>query len=350
MANYASTVLQAARAKQIESYAKRFEGRPENSYLMDMFLKTRTLTIPALDDIRQATTQTTSTLYLTKTAYTVGSAKSCSPSGEQGDSGSVDLTWNTKSVEVITSEKRHHGNEYKMVEALAWELLMAEQALWKDGAASMEVALLAYLEANRTQVNALSSGTTGSQNTWDGVNFNVDVALADIPQFYNNLVDDMALNNYTGKFLEAHNTTWGGYQRNQANQGEANATNTQYQYQNPFDFEGFPSNLITLAAGENSEHYIVPEYGIALLDWNDPVNREGKVSGEKEWSLYESRFFPGVMLDLFTVTACADTSASGGGTQDHTIVYELSFNYAATHQPLSTTNETPIFKYNTLTT
>jgi hypothetical protein len=346
MANYGSTTLQAARAKQTELYAREFEGRPENSFLMDLFMNNRSITIPALQDIREATTQTTSTLYLTKTDYTNTSAKSCSPTGQQGDSGSVDLSWVTNGVEVITSKKRHFGNEYKMQEALAWELLMAEQALWKDGSASMEVALLAYLEANRTQVNALSSVT--GHNTWDGTNFNVDVALTDKSQYYNYLLDEMQLNNYTGNFLEAYNTTWGAGIRDQANQGEANATNTAYQYNVPFNFKGYNSNLITPGTGDGSTHYVIPEGGVAILDWNDPLNREGREIGGKTWGLYESRFFPGVMLDMFIVEACADTSASGGATQDATLVYELSYNYALTKQPLSTANETPIYKYNIL--
>ena len=69
MANYASSVLLAARAKQIELYAHKFEGRAENSFLTDMFLKTRGITIPNLAEIREATTQATTALYLAKTGY-----------------------------------------------------------------------------------------------------------------------------------------------------------------------------------------------------------------------------------------------------------------------------------------
>ncbi len=343
MANYASSVLLAARAKQQEKYANKFIGRPVNSFLMDLFMKDRDITIPNLADIRKATTQTTTILYPTKTAYTVNSAKSCSPTGEQGDSGSVNLTWYTKQVEVITSAKRHQGNEYSMMEALAWELLKAEQALWKDSASSMEAALLAYLEANRSQVNAASSG---GHNTWDGTNYNMDVAYANINQFYNFLMDEMALNNFNGQLLEAYNTGWGASIRNQANQGQQNATNTAFQFINPFDVLGYASNYIVPSTADNSTHYIIPQGGVCLLDWNDPLNREGKVSGDLEWGLYESRFFPGLMLDLFTKTACADTSGSGGGTQDFTHTFELSFNYAIAKQPLA--SGTPIFKYNVL--
>lgn len=346
MANYASSVLLAARLIQQEKYSRKFEGRPVNSYLVDMLMKDRDITIPMLSEIRESTTQTTTILYPTKTAYTVNSAKSCSPTGEQGDSGSVNLTWATKQVEVIISEKRHKGNEIKMAQALAWELLMAEQAIWKDSASSVEAAIYAYLEANRTQVAA----STGTNGTWDATNFNYDYALANINDFYNLLVDDLALNNYSGEMNEAFNTSWGSKIRYQANQGEANATNLAYQYNMPVNFMGYASNYIANASGDGSTHYIIPQGGVAILDWNDPLNRENAKTGDSEWSLYESRFIPGVMLDMFHKVSCSDTSGSGGGTQDLVHVFELSYNYAIAKQPLSTANATPIIKANILTT
>ena len=346
MANYAATVLLAARALQKENNYRKFDGRPVNSMLMDMFMKDRDIMFPDLSDIREATTQTTSILYPKKSLRTVGSAKSCSPTGSIEDSGSVDLTWYTKNVEVLIAEKRHKGNEFKMAETLARELIDAEIDLWKNGAASMEVALLAYLEANRTQV----ATSTGTHFTWDGTNFNYDCAISDLTNFYNYLLDDLKMNDYNGQFLNAYNTSFGGYIRAQANQGNANATNTAFQFMNPFDFVGYDSNLITNATGDIATHYVVPQGGLMLLDWNDPINREGKVSGDLSWGLYESRYFPGLMLDLFIKTACADTSESGGGTQDFVHIYELSFNYAIAKSPLSTANATPIFKVNALST
>ena len=344
MANYASTVLLEARAKQQDKYAKKFEGRPVNSMLMDLFLRNRDITIPNLADLRSSTTRATKIIYPTKTDYTINSTKSCSPTGEQGDSSIVTLSWATKQVEVITSLKRHNGNEYSMVESLAWELLMAEQALWKDSAVSMESALLAYLEANRTQV----ASTNDVHATWDAINYNYDMAYADLGNFYNFMFDDLQRNNYSGTMLDAYNTGFSGYIRSQVNQGQANATNSAFQYTNPFDFVGYPCNFINNSTSDLSIYYIIPEGGVCILDWNDPVNREGRVVGDSEWGTYQSRFFPGIMLDLFTKTACADTSSSGGGTQDFTTTYEMSFNYAVAKQPLSTSGETPIFKTNIL--
>lgn len=343
MANYALTVLQDARAKQVELYRNKFEGRPENTFLMDMFLKNRSITIPALQRIKAAETQTTSTLYQVNPSFTLGTAKSCSPTGQQADSGKVDLTWSKIVGSFTTSQKRHDGNEYSMMEDVAWGLLRLEMDMLKNDASNgMDAILAAYLDTNRTQVNAAS---TDGINTWDGVNYNMDVALANINNYYNSVLSEMHLNNYSGNFLEAYNTTWEATARQQVNQGEANATNLMFQYQNPFGFMGFASNLLTPSTGNGSVHYVIPENGVALLDWNEPLNRRGASIGDETWSLYESRFFPGIYFDLFTKTACADTSASGGGTQDWTIVYELTLNYSIVKQPLSTANETPIFKY-----
>jgi len=344
MANYASTVLLEARAKQQDKYAKKFEGRPENSMLMDLFLKNRDMTIPNLAELRSSTTRATKMLYPLKTAYTVNAAKSCAPTGQQGDSSIVTLSWATSQVEVITSLKRHNGNEYNMIESLSWELLMAEQAMWKDSVSSMEAVLLAYLDTNRTQVAA----TNDVHATWDAINYNYDMAFADLGNFYNFMFDDLTRNKYTGTMLDAYNTGFGGYIRSQANQGNANATNSAFQYSNPFDFVGFPCNYINNSTSDLSTHYIIPEGGVTILDWNDPVNLEGRISGDLEWGTYQSRFFPGITLDLFTKTACADTSGSGGGTQDFTTTYELSFNYAIAKQPLSAVGATPIFKTNIL--
>ena len=346
MANFASTVLQDAQAKQISNYADLFQGRPNNSFVMDMFLKTRSITLPNLADIRQADTQTTTTLYQTVPSFTNGSSKSCTPSGDQGDSATVDLTWSTKTRVYQTSLKRHKGNQYSMTEAMAFDLLMMEKDLFKGAANSMETVLISYLDTNRTQYNAAYAGY---HNTWDSTNFNMDVANADIASFYNYVLDEMHGNNYTNvAFNDVYNTSWGANIRSQSNQGEANSTNQAFQYNNPFNFDGFASNLITMSTSDLSTHYIVPDYGVAILDWNDPINREGRVLADKEWTLYESRLFPGIMLDLFIYETCSDTSASGGSTQDVVLNYEFAFNYSIVKQPVNESGETPIFKYNIL--
>jgi hypothetical protein len=347
MANYADTVLQNARVKYTERLNNKFEGRPRHTEIIEAFMDSADRTLPDLSALREASTQTTQTLYKKKTAYTVNTAKSCSPTGEQGDSGVVNLTWVTRSVTISIAHERHAGNEYKMAESLSWELEKAEQDLFKGASGSIDAYLLSYLDTNRTQVNAISAAGIG-HNTWDVTNFNVDVANADITKFYNYAYDEMMLNDYSGRMLDIFNTTWGAYAREQANQGEANATNTRFQYQMPFDFAGFSSNSITPATGDLSTHYIVPEDGISMVFWNSPSNRQGIAENDFYKDTYQSIFMPGVTLDLYKKIACTDTSASGGSVQDVVDLYELTAQFAVISAPLSTANATPIFKYNIL--
>jgi hypothetical protein len=343
MANvYSDTVLQTARAFIKDPNNKKFQLRPEFTRIADVFMKDREFTLPNLAELRSATTRATEALYLKKKDFTVGSAKDCAPAGEQSGSSKVTLSWSTKTVKIKTSYKQHAGNEVAQARALANDLYNAEVSLF-FGASGLDAALLAYLDANKSGVN------NGGSGSFDTTNDIMAVAAANVDDFYNLVYADMLKNNYNPMFSDIHDTMWTAKQRRYVNQGAGNSTNLAFQFAG---FEFNPSNLISPGTiGSNpyaSIHYIVPEQGVAILDWNDPLNRQGAVIGDKEWSTYQSILMPGLTLDLFKLKACADTTDDGGGTQDLTENWELSLNYALAKQPVPTADETPIFKYGTL--
>ncbi len=339
---YADTVLQTARAFIKDENNKKFQLRPEFTRIADTFLKDREFTLPNLATLRSSTTRATDALYLKKKDFTIGSTKDCAPAGEQSGSSKVTLDWQTKTVKIKTSFKQHAGNEVAQARALANDLYNAEVSLF-FGANGLDADLLAFLETNKSGVNAGGSGS------FDVANDIMAISTANVDDFYNLVYADMNKNNYNPTFNDIHDTMWTAKQRRYVNQGAGNATNLAFQFAG-FDFH--PSNLIlpgTIGSNAyNSIHYIVPDMGVALIDWNDPLNVSGAVSGEKSWSTYQSILMPGLTLDLFKVTACADTSGDGGGTQDLTENWELSLNYAAAKQP--TLTGSPIFKYGTLVT
>lgn len=336
---YSDTVLQAARAFIKDEANKKFQLRPTFTNLLGIFEKDRDYSIPNLAALRMADTQTTTAMYLKKKTFTVGTAKDCAPSGEQSGSAKVDLTWATKNVVIKTNWKQHAGNEVSMARAFANDLYNAEVSLWT----SVDSALLTYLEANKSGVNDGTSGTFNS--TYDLM----EITNTNSQYLYNLVTADMQMNDYNPEFLEAHDTMWTAQQRKYINQGAGNSTNTQFQFAG---FEFFPSNLIipgVIGGGTyTSIHYYIPTGGVAILDWNDPLNRAGKVIGDKAWGTYQSLIHPGFTFDLLKTTACADTSADGGGTQDYVETWELSLNYALAKQPVPTADETPIFKYGVL--
>jgi hypothetical protein len=347
---FANTVLLEARLWQQERMREKFDQRKALTQIQKVFLDGQNY-IPELDMIKNATTQATSTLYLENKNYTVNTSKSCTPSGEVGSSNKVSLTWAQKGAAFKINKKQFQGNELSGIQATANAIYNAEKSIWYS-ATGMDAAMLAYLETNRTQVNALSAGTSGSTNTWVGAaSYHVTVPNANMARFWNDMQADMAVNNYTGKLWDIGNTWFMAQMAHYSSQGAANSTNYAYQFDNiPAGIEFVPSNLVTSSGYNKYTHYVIPEGGVAALFWNDPLNRGGNKDEAGEWTIMESMLFPGIFYDVFIKNTCADTTNDGGATQDSVNTVELTLNYALTKQPISVSNETPIFKYQILTT
>jgi len=340
MANtYADSVLLEARLWQEENVGTRFERRRTATQILPAFLAGQNY-IPDIEAIKKATTQATAMLYLKKKDFTINSAKSCTPSGETGGSGKLSLTWTQKGFAVKHQTKKYHGNELSSIAGLAYDLYEAEATFW-FGASGIDAILEAYLNTNRTQVNAISAG--GGHNTWRGAtDYDVTVAHADRGRFYNYLMAEMMMNNYSGILYDIHDQLWTADVGYYAAQGTANSVNTAFQFDNIIRK---PSNLVVPTGYFNSKHYVFEEGAVAFLTWNEMLNREGRVAGDRQWTTMESKFFPGIFFDVFINTSCGDTTDDGGTTQDLVIDFEYTLNYTVAKQPLTTSNETPIFKY-----
>jgi hypothetical protein len=303
--------------------------------------------IPDLEKIKASENQTQTTMYLPVKSFTINTTKSCSPSGETASSATVNLSWLKKNFAIKINKKQFQNNELTAAKALANNLFNAESSIW-TGASGLEAAMVAYLNTNRTYVNALSDGNSGTKNTWSaGPNYEVEVTNANRGQFWNYMMHDMMYNNYSGKLWDICNTWSGADALYYSAQGQGNSANTQFQWMSdmPANVEVAKTNLITASGYHNSERYIVPEGGVAALFWNNPLNRAGEKTEAGEWTVVQSMMHPEVWYDVFIKNTCADTTSDGGTTQDSVVTYEFTINYALTHQPMSVTNETPIFKY-----
>ena len=339
MANeYLATVLPEARAFVSEIVNKKFEQRAPLTNILQAFMSGQQY-IPDIASIKKADRQATSLDYLTRKNFTIKNGKTCVLGGETAGSGRSSLTWQSIGVEILHSEKQYQNNEVAGMRALANSLYEAEKSLL-FGSGGLDSILLAYLEANRTYIN------NGTINTWRGVpDFYMESSVADKDDFYNNLVAEMAENNYSPNFFDIANTSWMATMNKLKAQGTGNAVNTSYQFDG-VDF--LASNLITVPATMQSVHYVIPEGGVAIVDWNDPLNRQGKTSGGKTWGTYQSKLMPSLTYDLFITENCDDTTADGGNVQDLVTKFEITLNFAVTSQPLSTPTETTIAKYQIL--
>lgn len=339
MANtFIDTNLLASRAFITDKKNEKFMNRPVLTNIVEPFVKDRDFTLLELAGLKSSTTRATEVMFFNKTTLTSFSEKSCNPVGDTLGTSKESLTWLKITRAVKGSWKQHAGNEVSISKALAMALQAADEQILQ----ALDSSLLAFLDVNKS---ALNLGTSGTFNAPNSIMF---VANADADNFYNLVASDMFQNNYQPNFNDVHSAAWMANMRRYANQGGSNATNLAFQFPG-FDF--FASNLITpgtIASNVcKSIHYIVPDGAVAIVDWNDPLNKKGAVSGEKFWGTYDSILRPEFTYDLMKTTSCADTTADGGGTQDLVDTYELTLNYAVAKQP-TIAGQTPIFKYGVL--
>lgn len=341
--SFLATALLEARAAITDANNKKFELKSNRTNILDGFLKYADQAFPNLAELRSSTTRATKAMYQTATSLSVGSSKSCTPSGTAGSSAIVPLTWYQKVVSIQVAEKVHFGNDISKQAALQNMLYQMEIALFK-GSSGLDAALVAFLEANKSSVNAISDGS--GQSTWDNATKTAQIAAADKEDFYNYVAAEMELNGYSPLFQEFCNTMWASAQvKKIAAQGAGNDVNTAYQFDG--SFETNKSNLLTVDAYYQSKNYIVPTGGVALVTWNDPLNKEKNGTPQDNatgvYGIYESVLYPGIYFDTFAKKSCADTTELGGDKQDQVWDIEFTLNYSPNVMPTSVGK--PIFKY-----
>lgn len=338
MANYTSSVLLDAIGLLTDQF-QRHERRKPFYGAHELYLKGRDYTIPDLADIRESTLRTTTTKYLKKSTQTVGSSRSCTPTASFGDSGTVDLSWTTYAVTVKTSDKVFRNNYYSQVKALAEDLYYAYMELHDE----IETDMVAHLESSKTGVNNGSAW----MGTWDSVNDIYKIANSNESNYYNYIRTIMRENKYRNELNVVQNVAAKAVMDYQGAQGAGNSTNLSYNYPNMTFYE---SGSITSGSDYKILSYVAENDAVAVLDWLEPLNRQGKVKGDLEWTTMGDLFgfFPS--MQLFKKFACADTTDYGGTTQDATEVWEISIDLSLVKAPISTSTETPIYKFGLLTT
>ena len=333
MATYLPSILVDAIGLLTEQF-QRHERRKPFYGAHELYLKGREFSIPDLSAIRLSENRTTTTKYLVKSTQTVGSARSCSPTASFGDSGTVDLSWNTYAVTVTTSDKMFRNNYYSQVQALANDLYYAFMELHDD----VETAMVAHLEANKTGVNSGSSW----MGTFDTTNDIFPITLANVANYFNYIRTVMRENKYKNNLNLVQNVAAKAIMDYQGAQGPGNSTNLQYNYPNMSFYE---SSSVTSGSDYNIISYVGEDSAVGVLDWIPGINRDGKLKGEHEWTTMSDMFgfFP--EISVFKKTACSDTSLTGGATQDPTEIWELSVDLSLVKAPISTATEEAIYKF-----
>lgn len=336
---YANTIIQEARSMLTVPEQKKFELRPVMSKVADAFLKYREQSIVNLEAIKQSNQQVTKVIYNKNKAFTINTSRSNTPTGEQSGTGIDTVSWAERNFRVKYNEKLFQNNEVDALTAFSVNRWNGEKSFWENLDTNV---LVAFLESNKSTVN--------DGDTYDGTltGGNMAINADDVNEFYNIVNAHMALNDFDAPFQDIHSTYWKKLQAFNANQGVANQTNLAFQFDG-FDF--YPSNKITPASADYiSKHYIVPTGGIAMLTWNNPMNRAGKRHENGLLFTEESLFYPGIFFDVFAYESWGDTSSGGSGEitgdiQDPTINYEYCLHYANWTHPFTESGMSAVFRY-----
>lgn len=335
MANYLDSVLLASQHKWNEKFQMP-EMRPKPYGALPVYLKNTEALIPGVNQIKNSDTRTNSTYILNRKASNSITAKSHNYTPANGDSSTVNLTWAIRGDTFRTSLKMADRNVFDYDEMVANQLMSAVMNTHD----AINTYLVAHLNTNKSQV---VKSLTPSNVTWHPTNFIAQVAAANKAEFGLYAKSFMKQQHYTGTIdVIADSKMYALYQYYAA-QGGANATNTGYQFMGMNFYESIDS-LTFESPTYTGGAYFIPEGTVGLLTWNSPQNRAGVRSGIYEYSTLPDPLGTGILFDVHSYTAGADTSAEGGETQDVVQYFMVTATISAVVADLSTANETPIYK------
>lgn len=336
MANYTASALLAAQANFIPSFEQPEVRRKQDPALM-LALKNTQVTIPGHQELRKKDTRPVKAYIRIKRAASGVTAKAYNHTGTKADSKEVTLNW-VQFVEPFTVyRKAGQSNMFDYAAQLQHE--MSESARNLHSRAG--TAALAYLQTNRAQLAAPSTGGAGS---WNGANFTLEVAGADEKKFYQNIASFMRRQNYRGLLDIIADSA--AYRRAEflGNQGQANQDNLSFQFkdlnivESTEDIDGNYANGCVLAMQSGT---------FAGLPWNDPLN----LTGDGDYDDYTGGFGvvqdplgSGMLFDFHAYTQRADGSAQGGGIQDKVLEAEMTLTIGWVTPPLSAANESTVWE------
>lgn len=336
MANYTASALLAAQAKFIPQFESPEVRRKQDPALM-LALKNRTVTIPGHNELRLKDDRPVKAYIKTKRAASATAAKAHNHTGTKADSKEVTLAW-VKFVEPFTIYlKQGQSNIIGYAEQLSHEMMESARNIHSRAG----TAALAYLQANRYQLAAPSTGGAG---TWNAANYALEIDASDNQNFFQNIQSFMRVQNFRDMLdVILDSKQYRSYQRIGA-QGSGNAVNTAFQVAGLNSYE----TTETIDANyTDGSALIMPAASFAGLDWNDPVNRKGKGDYDSVlggYGIVPDPLGSGLNFDFHAYTTRADGSAQGGGVQDEVLEAEMTLTIGWVLPPLSTASDSVVFE------
>lgn len=335
MANYSPSALAKAQAKLFGMF-QAGELRAIDPVTYKAFRRSSELMIPSHKLLRTREDRTLEAYYMIRTLRTLGTGRSHAPSGVTGNSGVLTPSFTTYNDKFSISMKQADNNVFAFDEMFANEVAN----VLKNFSTGNETNATNFLYNNRSQVN----NAVSEINVFNPVTFAAEIVEANVGNRAVQITQSVMNENlYGGMPLTIFCDTIAFNKfRFLSKQGESNATNTSFQFENTTFVNSLYLTAKAIAAGYTKGYWIaVPDGTIGVLDWIPKQNREGVEKAQWKWATFVNPL-DGLDYAVFSVALAGDETAVGGYTQDLLTNYEFSLDLSFENAPLSTANETTI--------
>jgi len=324
MANFSVSNLVTAQTMVNDMYAKpemRMKPSPAFGLLAsnDNFLVVEASTLKTRDD------RPIEAHLLSRTKRTSGSSRTHNHTGTIDDSQKVTLTWTTKSDKFAISLKLLDKSVFEFNKVFANKMAQACMNILED----KETEAIAYLLAERATQQPTLKGAS-----FNGGNDAVEITANNANSFLQRVKSVMKQNYFSGQLDVISDSLLQIVFDQQIAQGQANATNLQYQFPN--------LNIAESVELEDANYtggivLAMPQGSVCALNWIPKQNREGWGDFNSYLGGYSYFTFMGHLFAVHGYASRADTSALNGDTQDVTMEFEISLDSSYNKAPLDYT-------------
>jgi hypothetical protein len=334
-----ATTLVEARGKVSELYSKQIENLfTKSQYIQALMLMADQAQLKLKEDYVPG--RTLKAEMLRGEAYTVNTARTCTPSGSQPITATVTLSPFTATSRFRISKTQLYKNDYNnMLEVMARLLWNAENSVLFNGANSLNGKIATAIASFISATNA----GNGYGGTLEGSIMEVD--YDNIASFYSLLASHMDLNNYAGTNYTLVSSTQFKYEWNKASKLGLMTNGIDSPDEHGIK-QLFSNSIVPSDVAYNAEHFLIVDGAVGMANFIDPLfmNFDSSFKAAHTRMVYPSSVLPGLNMMLKRVDACTDTSATGGQVDDDTMQFELSLD-AAVYQTPSTNKG--VFQYAT---
>lgn len=333
MANYAASVLAEAKLILSERYNAP-EKRIKASGVIGAFMKNTDIAIPNVGTLRTKEERAEKGYFFNRSKRSTTNSRTHNHTGAVGNSNEVAFSWNTFADNCQTSLKRSDNNIFADAQILANEL----DNVFKNIYESMDASALAYLGTNKSLVN----GATKNGN-FNATNSVFEILAANKDRFFQYGKSMLKQNHYKGMVDVICDPILFAQAEYLASQGQSNATNYGFQFGGLNFFEAVD---LADANYANGDAYFIPEGTVGVVDWIPSQNRQGVGNYETVLGGYGTIVDPitGMNFAVHGYSDRADTSSSGGDSQDVVTNWEISVDLSFNKAPISVDDESTIFE------